>query len=216
MWVSKEKIGDNSLDFVAVPRMPPATPPLATRVRPRRSSLREAIQWLKSGPSAAPGGGGGVGQDRADECRVETSERAGGREGAAATAVAMAAVGVSLSSSGETGSRTESCTKLEECSVGRRQDGGTSAELLDWNGPRCGGPSLVAGVAGAAEAASGPARQTTTRDGGGDGGGEGNDGSGDSLSRDHTQRKRLNLEKIFSSSTDLSLWQNGGRGAGKR
>lgn len=192
MWVAKEKVGDNSLDAVTVPvpATPPASPPLRNKGRNRRSSLVKAIQMLRSG--STPGGGEGLEQDgRANRSESVATERAG-------AAVARA---TPRSASVEGGTGPISYKTLEEGGEQRKQDDEIITELLIGVGP-CG--SGVAADVDAAEAAAEIARDTTSpRDGRGDDDGEG-DHSRDSSSRSQNRRKS-GLEKIFSSSTDLTL-----------
>lgn len=197
MWVAKEKVGDNSIDFMAVPVpvTPPASPPLPNRSRNRRSSLVKAIQRFRSGTS--PGGvGEGAEQDRPDDDRANRCERAGERTGAAVAAVTR------LSTPGEGSAGTISYKTLEEGRVRRKLDNESSTELLIGVGPCEGEAATDAEIAEAAVEAT---RDTTPPiHGGGDDSGEGVS-SRDSSSRRHSERRLSNLEKIFSPSTDLSL-----------
>lgn len=185
MWVAKEKAGDNSLDFVAVPvpTTPPASPPLPSRTGTRRSSLIKAMQIYRSGPS--PGGGGeGVEQETAGDGRANRNESTAG----SSATTAVAAVGTPLSTAGEEGAGGVSCKTLEDGRVRRTQDDASSMDLLVGVGPCESGRSTDAEAA---------ARDTTSPSDDREDDGE-CDGS-------RSQRTPSRLEKIFSSSTDLTL-----------
>eukprot|EP00903_Cladosiphon_okamuranus_P015616 g14420.t1 len=191
MWAAKEKVGDNSLDFVSVsvPTTPPASPPLSSRTGTRRSSLRKAMQKFRSGTSSggtSGGGGQGVEQGRNGFYRANRHDSVADRT----ATTAAAAAGIPLSTAGEGCNGAVSCEKLEEGRVRLRQ-GDSSTDLL----------VEVAGSSADADVEAATRETISPRDDRDDE----CDSSRVSLPSHRSQKSRSTLEKFFSSSTDLSL-----------
>lgn len=132
MWAAKEKMGDDSLDFVAVPEASAVSPESPPKVHPRRSSVARAINFLRGGAGGARGDGNSTGgvSGRADE-----HDDGCANSHAAAEAARASVAGANSQSSTSIEDGTDACAELEEGTCGRR---------------RCLGLQGVGGMSGAA------------------------------------------------------------------
>ncbi|CAN0081082.1 unnamed protein product, partial [Scytosiphon promiscuus] len=115
MWAAKEKMGDDSLDFVAVPVAPTTpypTPEATAGVSTRRSSLAKAINFLRGGTGDARGDGGrsSAGGDLGRGERYDE----GSANGHTAAAAGAAVVGVNPQTSKWSLKGTDACAELED------------------------------------------------------------------------------------------------------
>ncbi|CAN0349302.1 unnamed protein product, partial [Pylaiella littoralis] len=182
MWAAKEKMEDNSLDFVDVPSPPPAPPPpppLPIRIMTRKSSVLKAMDFFRGSGSSIDVDrvrrGGGDSSAGGDEKGTSGNDRIYLEGGSARprtmeAAAAAAAAGVSWDTSGAGRTGTTSYRKLEEGAQGGRPDLSSHGDDGSSSGAAATGPAAAAAAAaagGGGQVRTASSGTTTSLEGGG-------------------------------------------------